>query len=315
MNHTEILNKFGISTSELNKAALERKGSGVTLLLDGDGLAYKVASCYKRMETCYNNFRLGVFEMMELSGAEFARVHLTPEGCSKNDRHLLIGAKQYQHNRGNSVKPPLLAELRATLPELYSQDETITVIGNYSVEADDALMIDCYSMQNTVLISPDKDLKIAPTARYDENQGRILRISDRFGWLGERFTESGKMKIDGHGTAFFWAQMLMGDTADGVKGILKYNNKLCGEKTTYEILKGIRVEDDAANLVIDGYRAINQNPLPEAGMLWLLRTPEDTAEGYICSLGLTPENRDFILDCYNRKWKMTHAEYLQGYKG
>ena len=103
--------------------------------------------------------------------------------------------------------------------------------------------------------------------------------------------------------------MLMGDTADNVKGILKYNGKLCGELTALEILRNVETEDTAANLVLDAYRAINQNPVPEAEALWLLRSTDDSASGYIWSLGLSDENRAFFSDCYNRKWKMTQEEY------
>ena len=76
-----------------------------------------------------------------------------------------------------------------------------------------------------------------------------------------------------------------------------------GPVKAFEVLGGLRSEDNAANAVLDLYRAIDQNPLPEAGMLWLLRTPEDTAEGYIWSLGLSKDNREFVLDCYNREYR------------
>jgi hypothetical protein len=70
-----------------------------------------------------------------------------------------------------------------------------------------------------------------------------------------------------------------------------------------EVITLARTEDDAANAVLDLYRSIGQNPLPEACMLWLLRTPEDTAEGYIWSLNLSAENRLFIQECFNQTYR------------
>lgn len=279
--------------------------TGRTLVLDGDSVCYELSAKYKTLETMQRHYETRVREYMFLAKSDSARVHLTPKGCLKNGRHLLLGAKPYQGNRTNKPKPPLLEVLRDSLVRYFEEIPDIDVFAHYDIEADDACMIDVYQIRNTCLISPDKDLQIAPTPSFCLNTYRELTLEsgNRFGklWWGE--TESGNAKIRGKGTAFFWWQMLAGDTADNVKGILKYNGKLCGEKTAMEILYGETIESEVANLVISGYKQINQNPLPEASALWLLRSREDTAEGYITSLNLTPANEDFILDCYEREWK------------
>ena len=95
----------------------------------------------------------------------------------------------------------------------------------------------------------------------------------------------------------------MGDTADNIKGILKYDNKLCGAIAAYNILDDIQSEDDAANVVLDGYRKINQNILPEAEALWLLRWEGDSAYNFLKELNLSPANLDFLEDCYNQDWR------------
>ena len=73
----------------------------------------------------------------------------------------------------------------------------------------------------------------------------------------------------------------------------------------YEIdsLDDIQSEDDAANVVLDGYRKINQNILPEAEALWLLRWEGDSAYNFLKELNLSPANLDFLEDCYNQDWK------------
>jgi hypothetical protein len=278
---------------------------GRTLIMDGDSACYNVTAKCAKLETAHRRFMTKVYEAMFLTQSEYARVHLTPKGCFKNGRHLLMTHKPYQGNRGGKPKPPQLEPLRSSAPGLFDDNNKIEVFSHYDVEADDVVMMDAYRVVNGIVWSEDKDLNIVPCPRYHIVTGKVLTLAkgDRFGWTGDRFTESGKRKPDGHGTKFFWLQMLMGDTADNVKGILKYNGRLCGEAAALALLAPITCEHHAANLVIDGYRKINQNPLPEAEAMWLLRSPDDSAAGYIWHLNLTELNRDFIHACYNTKYK------------
>ncbi len=306
-----ILDRFGVVHDDTEQFAGHVVGR--TLILDGDSACYNVTQKCAKLETAQRRFKTRVYEAMFLAQAEYARVHLTPKGCFKNGRHLLLGAKPYQANRGNTVKPPQLEPLRSTATTIFAPEDKVEVFAHYDIEADDAVMIDAYAIPNSVVQSEDKDLNIVPCPRLCTRTGKMLILpkGDRYGWTGERYTESGKVKSDGHGTKFFWLQMLMGDTADNVKGILRFDGALCGELTALRILDGVTDENHAANLVINGYRAINQNPLPEAEAMWLLRARGDTAAGYIWSLDLTPANRAFTQDCFNRKYKMDISEYVE----
>ena len=176
-------------------------------------------------------------------------------------------------------------------------------------------------MDNGVLISPDKDLLISPKEQYVVNTGEFLKLPDgeRFGWIKDKVwnTPSGKVnsKCVGKGTKFFLAQMLMGDTADNVQGIKKLRGKLCGKAGALAALEHITCEHEAVNVVLDGYRVIEQNPIAEAEAMWLLRSRDDSAYKYFISNELTTENRQFLDDCYfNRKWKMTPGEYEELHK-
>lgn len=306
MSTSSVLDKFGVQDVP---DTFKNFILGRTVIVDGDDACYSCSAGAAKLSTAQKRFKTAIYEIMFLTKAQFARVHLTPKGCYKNGRHLLLGVKPYQGNRKGKPKPALLEMLRDTAVDVFTDDTDVDVFPQMYYEADDACVMDAYTVQNCIMWSKDKDLNLAPCTRYHIETGKELTVTNRFGWIGSRFTEALKEKADGHGTKFFWLQMLMGDTADNVKGILKYNGKLCGELTALEILRNVETEDTAANLVLDAYRVINQNPVPEAEALWLLRSTDDSASGYIWSLGLSDENRAFFSDCYNRKWKMTQEEY------
>ena len=281
-----------------------RPSSGI-LTLDADGLLYMAANGKAKLSTAIRTAKTLIFEMQFLTQCADVRAHLTRRGNFKAGRHLLLGVKPYQGNRKGKAKPPLLEPLREALaqPGVFNEEEGVTVFLHEDVEADDAMMMDAYSIKDVKGWSPDKDLQIMPCPLYDKETGQWDKITDRYGYIKAASTPSGTFKVKGHGTKFFWAQMLMGDTADNVKGILTLNRKQCGPKGAFDFLNEIDNENDAANLVLDAYHQINQNPLPEAAALWLLRAPHDTAPGYIWSLDLHQRNRDFIADCFNRKWR------------
>lgn len=281
------------------------------LILDADSFCYKAANDCKKLETAQRRFSTMVYEAMYLTRAESVRVHLTPADCWKNGRHLLRGVKLYQGNRQNKPKPPLLKPLRESIANLeYTLGKECTVLGHLQHEADDGVMMDAYTYSsNAVVQSEDKDLNIVPCAKYDPDTGRIATIPDRFGWVAMGETASGKPKPKGHGTKFFWLQCLMGDTADNVKGIKTFNGKLCGPAAAMKAIVTTQDESRCANIVLDAYRSIKQNILPEAEALWLLRWVGDSAYQYILSLALTDANRDYLYWCAQQPLYYTQEEY------
>jgi hypothetical protein len=286
------------------------------LLYDGDAACYVHTAGVKGIQTAQNRLEKDILTMMYLAKCSSARVHLTPKGCLKNNRHLLLGVNPYQYNRGASKKPMLLELLRDTAPQYFQDHPDIQVFGHYDIEADDALMIDTFSMSNGVLISADKDLLISPKEQYFPDTGEFIALApdDRFGWIKRKewMTSSGKLKAKcvGKGSKFFLAQMLMGDAADGVKGLLKLNGKLCGYAGTLAALEHIECEHDAVNTVLDGYRVLDQNPIPESEAMWLLRHRDDNSYKYFTEQELTTENQQFLDDCwFNRKWALTQEDY------
>lgn len=278
---------------------------GRILLYDADPLAYKSAATVKRLRTAISRFQTGVLEMMYLTKSVTAHVHLTHKDSHKAGRHLMKGIKPYQANRKGGAKPALLYDLRdaVILPE--------NVLSEYSawmhmpVEADDACMIDAYRFKDAaVLASEDKDLRQTPYLFYDNYRDEIIKAHG-IGSLWEHVTPAGNMSPHGIGRIFFWAQMLMGDTADNVAGLQEYEGQRIGDVRTLEVLtpyNDTEDESEVANLVIDGYRKIDQNPYPEGYMLHMMRAWGDSFHHVVSELDWTVKNKKFLQECVGRDW-------------
>ncbi|YP_009289628.1 exonuclease [Pectobacterium phage PP90] len=258
---------------------------GRVLLLDGDFPAYAAASTVKNLDTAVRRFQTLVETQRFLVNAESVQVHLTPTGCTKLHRDWYPTAKPYQANREGKAKPPLLQPLRNCIP-------TTEWESHWSVhpwldrEADDGLIMNAVLLGDRgIMCSGDKDLNLTPGPLWIDYEGRIDYIEDRFGWIKRKELTS-QSKVVGHGTKFFWAQMLMGDTADNVQGIVRLNGKTCGAVGAWNALKDITSEADAAEFVLRAYIAAQQNPLAEAECLWLRRSLQDSAYTYLSELGL-----------------------------
>lgn len=315
---SELLKRFGVDPKVLQEGSkyTPKELKGRVLLYDGDGACYDHTYNTAKIETALNHFIEDIYMHMYLAQCDSARVHLTPRGCYKNGRHLLNTVKPYQGNRIGKQKPPLLEVLRSLAPQHFASHPEVEIISHFDIEADDGLMIDAYSIPNSVLISPDKDLNINPYESYNVGKGRfeMLPSGDTFGWLDREhwLTPSGKpaSKVTGKGSKFFLAQMLMGDTADNVKGIITYNGKLCGSAMAYDILDPIKDPDEAVNLVIAGYREIKQNIIAEGEAMWLLRNREDNVYKFFSEFALDPLNLEFLEECYAAEWRRIEDNLL-----
>ena len=258
---------------------------GRILLLDADFMAYQAAATVKNLDTAVRRFQTLVETQRFLVHAETVRVHLTESDCQKLRRFDYPTVKPYQANRDGKAKPPLLSPLRRAIPTL-DWESHWSIHSWRDREADDGLMMDsCIFGDNAIMVSGDKDLNITPGPLWIADEGRIDYIEDRFGWIKRKELTS-QSKVVGHGTKFYWAQMLMGDTADNVQGIIRLNGKTCGAVGAYNALKDITRESDAAEFILRAYIAANQNPLAEAECLWLRRSLQDTAYAYLSELGL-----------------------------
>lgn len=292
---------FGVDLNSL-PSQFDNAVQGRTLILDGDGPCYVVAATVKRMDTAIRHYQQRVLEAMFLAGATDCRIHLTARDSDKNGRGRVKAVKPYQGQRKGKSKPALLEPLREAMADNANWLPEMRVFLHRELEADDGMMQDAYVLrENGVIRSDDKDLRMTPYLYYEQDRGEVKGCQPE-GFVTAKITDSGTFKCLGQGPMFFWAQMLMGDSADNVKGILKYDGKLCGPALAYELLKDVSTVNDAANLVIDGYRKINQNVIAEGWLMWLLRSRDDNVYKYMKSLALSPENLDFVEDCVRRDW-------------
>lgn len=275
--------------------------NGLTLILDGDGPAYVAAATVKTVPTGLRRFQSMVLEAIFMAECQMGEVFLTHETSTKAGRYTIKGVKPYQKQRSGSSKPPLLSQVR----EAAEQDgalEDFTVSMERVVEADDAMMIRAYQLgEKGVIRSADKDLRMTPFPYYNESTGKVMP-SDPFGQLWIEHTPSGSAKLCGRSLKFFWAQMVMGDPADNIKGLLKYNGKDVGLAGAYELLNPLTDIEAVCNTVIDAYRAIDQNPYPEGWLLWMLRSPTDNVWHYFNELPFSNENRSYLNECVTRDW-------------
>lgn len=267
---------------------------GRVLLMDGDFPCYASAATVKTLPTALRRYQTLVETEKFLVNAEMVRVHVTPKGCNKAHREWYPTAQPYQGNRKDKPKPPLLHPLRDAL-STHEWPDYWSVFEWYDREADDGLILDAHVLgDRAVMVSGDKDLQLTPGPLWIADEGRIDYIRDRFGWCKVKGD-----KIVGHGTKFFWYQMIMGDTADHVKGITRLHGKLAGKVAAHNVLKDITSEADAAEVVLRAYLANKQNPLAEAECLWLRRSLDDTAYRYLSELGL-PDYLQQWLDSLNQ---------------
>lgn len=280
----------------------ERSVQGRTLILDGDGPCYQAASTVKRLETALTRFQTLVETERFLTGAEFVEIHLTPSGCTKCRRFDYPTNRPYQAQR-TGPKPPLLQPLRDAVP-LHEWPDNWSVLSWRDREADDGMIMHGLRHGDSgIILSGDKDLRLTAGPYWEIDEGRLDTIPNRYGHIRTKQLTS-STKVIGHGTKFYWAQMLMGDSADNVKGLLSYEGRPVGPVGAHQLLTDVSEEGDAAELVIGLYGKIGQDPLAEAQCLWLRRSDEDCAYKYLRELGLQPRYQQWLDDLhgYHGQW-------------
>ena len=287
---------LGVDTSDLPDM-FAVTGTKV-LILDGDGYAYMAAATVKRLDTACNRLARSILERMFYAGCNSAIVHFTHRTSRKCNRRYLRTVLPYQGQRKGKDKPALLEPLRDEFMKRQHWPDGVTCVMNFEKEADDAMITDAYLLGDEGIIdSQDKDLQMTPYP-YLRNSTGIVEPAEPHGWIAGTATRYG-IKVIGHGPLFFWAQMVMGDAADNVRGLKTLNGAKCGPSAAVKLLGNVKCQHAAANLVLDAYRAIDQNPIPEGLAMWLHRSPGDDFTLYVRQLELSKENSEFITEKLN----------------
>lgn len=280
-----MLSRLGINASALPNMYSPQPSR--TLILDADGAAYRAAATAKTLPTVLRRFVTEVLEYMFLTNSTEARLHLTAAGGFKGGRSLYPSFKPYQGQRAGKGKPNLLEPLRELLGtpqavEMGLPEEWYVNLNRYW-EADDTCMMDAYVLKDRgIIVSDDKDLRLTPYPYFEKSLSSISTIKDRLGFVSES-TTGGSYPI-GHGTKYFWLQMLMGDSADNIRGIDKLDGRNCGKAAAMRFIQDETDENEIANKVLWAYAKINQDALAEAQLLWMRRHESDCALTYFNEL-------------------------------
>ncbi len=231
---------------------------GRTVHIDADFLAYQVTaekadgSDDKTYEDMKHNAEVAVEAIRGLAAAEHVHLHLTPSTSNKGGRYEQALLKPYQGNREDKPKPKYLGIMREWLVKRYAG--TL----HQFCEADDGMSSSQYAALKrgeghlSIIASKDKDLRMVPGLQLDWDTGAIsgTEFDDEFGHveLVERRTAGGTVvkQLKGFGQKFFWAQMLIGDTADNISGLPAIPGHVMNFiKPTQEITKALDVVADA----------------------------------------------------------------------
>lgn len=213
--------------------------------------------------------------LLNLNASSF-EAHITGDTSTKRGRFNLATHKPYQGNRKGKERPALLGPLKlecAKQLHWYMHED---------VEADDAILDSVRSLKrplsSVVVVSADKDLCVTPSCYLDLTTMEMHPHLEApyMGYIAL----DGKRKIKGRGSLFFWAQALMGDTADNISG-LHWHPELrsVGPVKAYTELQ-VCVEQYASEselyqlakvveLVLAMYKEGGQDPWPELEALYL----------------------------------------------
>lgn len=124
------------------------------------------------------------------------------------------GPRGVGYKAGRPEKPTYLKDARTYLLDRYDCEIS------YGLEADDALGI-CGSKNKNkvVLVHQDKDINMVPGLHYDPITGDSYETCD------PGFLISKEPKVVGGGLAWFYFQMLTGDSIDNIPGIGKLDTE------------------------------------------------------------------------------------------
>jgi hypothetical protein len=218
----------------------------VIALLDSDILCYRVgfATNEESESDALTTMALFIEDLLlyDLLDTDGYELFLTGKTNFRNDVAVTV---PYKGNRTNKAKPVHLPLLREYLVTAWgakmSEDQ----------EADDDIAIRATELGDEALIvSIDKDFLQVPTWHYN-------------------FVKKEKKYVTPEeGLRFFYKQILMGDSADNIKGIYRV-----GPKTADKMMADLVTEQELYQCCVGGLG--EERVLENARLLWLRRTANE----------------------------------------
>lgn len=244
------------------------------LLPDGDGLAYY---CAGNDDTAPGEARANLLNKVtsarRISGCAEVEILATPSGSIKGHRYAIATVKPYQGQRKGDRRPKNWQYLRDLLE--YGSVGGMPVTMAQDAEADDLFAE--RSVDTTiepVFYTQDKDMRMLTGYHLDWVSHRIH--------LHEGFASTFNDKL--YGTAWFWHQMLHGDTADNIPG-LPYINEVNAKGQPKQTKVGevgagklLTTDDPYFRVVSAAYANCYGDKwltamMEQACLLWLQRSP------------------------------------------
>jgi len=202
-----------------------------------------------------------------------------------NFRYAVAVTKPYKGTRKNPKPEHFYGII------LYLMSNYEVIVGANGTEADDMLAM--AQTKDTIICSRDKDLRIVPGWHFSWECGGQRSIgphqTDVVGSIEliKKSTinpETGKVKalppsVLGYGLQMFYHQMLAGDTADNIQGLLGFGavkavKTLAGLDNAFDLHEKVMAEYKAHDKVEDAQALFDEN----AALLWMI---QEEGVGYV----------------------------------
>lgn len=212
----------------------ELKSDGLTMK---DGVLQKMRYA-EPLAHALHKTKLIADSLLETVNATDYRAYLTSADKS-NYRYSIAKTKPYKGNRKASSKPIHYDAIRDFVMNTYKAEIV------YGQEADDALAIQQMKhLTKSIIVSIDKDLDMVPGYHYNYMYDQQYIATDP----GTLEISKDHRKLRGTGIKWFYAQMLLGDSADNIPGISGL-----GPVAAYNYLKGLTTEKEMVYCIRDIY--------------------------------------------------------------
>ena len=266
------------------------------LLIDADLIAYEASAAAEMVDEGYEirNFDWVIGYTDDLvegikeavGGVTSTELFITGDN---NFRFDIATVKPYKGNRKDKEKPFYLPSVRKLLEVKYN------ALKVHGMEADDILAIEAvkYNSDEVCIASRDKDLRQVPCWQYSWEVGRQPEwgpeLVDSIGELEATYSNkvlaSGEpskaiKKLSGTGLRWFYAQCIVGDSADNIPGL---EGK--GAGLAYELLRDAQTEKEMFYAVLGAYEFkyehnARERLLEQGRLLWMCRelNPDGSAK-------------------------------------
>ena len=219
----------------------------------------------------YKLIDISIAEIMKSTNSTGYKIYLTSNDKS-NYRFDVATIQTYKGNR-TAGKP---AHYDALREYLVGEWGAIMIEGK---EADDEMATEQYQSEvDTIICTQDKDLDMIPGMHYNFITKNLYETSDP----GHLKLVKNNKKLEGGGLLWFYAQCLLGDSADNIPGIQK-----CGPVMAHKTLSHIRDEEIMIRTVYTVYlskfspREALSRFKEVADLLWMQREVDERKSKHI----------------------------------